>query len=99
MANIKYRDDLRENKILNQAKRDLNKIHNIHPSRIYQVVFVSYFAQALCKNPSLRFFEQHLEASKVEAFAGETPGESIGKSEKEIFHLNVLVAKRPIRIE
>ena len=44
-----------------------------------------YFAQAICQDTSLRFFEQDLEARKAEAFAGETPTKSTGKSRKETF--------------
>ena len=46
---------------------------------------VAYFAQTFCQDSSLWFFEQHLEASKAKAFAGETKGKSSGKSGKETF--------------
>ena len=44
------------------------------PQRVYQALCVAYFAQTLCQDSSLWFFEQHLEASKAKAFAGETKG-------------------------
>jgi hypothetical protein len=38
-----------------------------------------------CQDPTLRFFEQHLEATKAQAFARKTYGKSFRKSRKKVF--------------
>ena len=63
----------------------VEKTNDIDASGVCQAIFISYFAQTLCENPSLWLFEQYLETAKVEAFAGEAQGKSIGKSRKETF--------------
>jgi len=42
-------------------------------------------------NPRYRVFEQHLEASKAEAFAGKTPSKSHGKAGEETLFAQVSV--------
>jgi hypothetical protein len=60
-------------------------------SGVYSTFCFAHFAQAVCQDSSLWFFEQQLEASKAKTFAGETPSKSFRKTRKEAFFAQMFV--------
>jgi hypothetical protein len=58
--------------------------------RVYQTVFVAYFAQPVCENPVLWV---HMETRKAKNFIGKTTSKILEKV-KRSFCLNILVIKQ-----
>jgi hypothetical protein len=63
----------------------VEKTNDIDASGVCQAIFIAYFAQTVCENPSLWFFEQYLETRKVANFTRKAASEGIRESRKEAF--------------
>jgi hypothetical protein len=68
----------------------LYKANDTDTSRVFPSIFAAHFAQTVCQDSPLWFFEQHpvktgqaLEAWEAEDFAGKTSGKSVEKSREE----------------